>query len=352
MNKTRGIQHRAQRVVIFGPEGIGKSTLASKFPNPLFIDIEGSTSHLDVVRSDRPLTWAHLKQLVAEFKIDPEGHKTLVIDTIDSSEIKCNADVCAAAGLESIEDFGYGKGFTKAAESYAKFLDSLFELNEMGFHVVLLAHAHLRKFEQPDEMGAYDRWELKLSKKCAPLVKEWADMVLFANYKTFVIETEGKKKAQGGKRVLYTTHHPAWDAKNRHGLPDEIPLEFSAISGAIIDGVVTTPPSITPSANDGHESPLLGQSTVAQENPELGQSTVAQEPAPVPSSEIGDIPADLLQLMATSGVTESEICKAVAQQGIYPESTPISKYDRDFITGRLVANWGAVVGNIKKTRGE
>ena len=57
----------------------------------------------------------------------------------------------------------------------------------------------MRKFEQPDELGAYDRWELKLGKKTSsqisPLVKEWADMVLFANYKTYAVavDKDGKK---------------------------------------------------------------------------------------------------------------------------------------------------------------
>ena len=88
--------------------------------------------------------------------------------------------------------------------------------------MVLTAHAQIKKFEQPDELGAYDRWELKLEKKTAPLTKEWADMVLFANYKTMVVNVDnqgaakGKNKAQGGQRVMFTTHHPAWDAKNRY----------------------------------------------------------------------------------------------------------------------------------------
>ena len=89
-----------------------------------------------------------------------------------------------------------------------------------GVHVVLTAHAMMRKFEQPDEMGAYDRWELKLQKKTSALVKEWSDLLLFANYKTLSVATDekGKKfKAQGGRRVIYTSHHPCWDAKNRLG---------------------------------------------------------------------------------------------------------------------------------------
>ena len=111
---------------------------------------------------------------------------------------------------------------------------------QAGVHVVLTAHAQMRKFEQPDEMGAYDRYEMKLGKKTgsqiSPLVKEWADMVLFANYKTLTVQTDDKGqkfKAQGGKRVMYTSHHPCWDAKNRFGLADELPFEYAQIAHCI-----------------------------------------------------------------------------------------------------------------------
>jgi hypothetical protein len=93
----------------------------------------------------------------------------------------------------------------------------------------------MRKFEQPDEMGAYDRWEMKLTKKTAPMLKEWADMVLFCNYKTEVITDQNtkSKKATGGRRVMYATHHPCWDAKNRFGPPDVLPLIYQSISNII-----------------------------------------------------------------------------------------------------------------------
>lgn len=106
-----------------------------------------------------------------------------------------------------IEDFGYGNGYVYTKEEFGRFLNKLSDLIEVGINVVLTAHAQLRKFEQPDELGAYDRWELKLGKKTqsqtSPLVKEWADMLLFANYKTFSVAVgkDGKKhKGQGGNQ--------------------------------------------------------------------------------------------------------------------------------------------------------
>ena len=208
MNITRGKQARAQRVVIYGTEGIGKSTFASQFPNPLFIDTEGSTSNMDVARMDKPTSWTMLMNQIAFVKANPTVCNTLVIDTIDWAEALAIESVCAQHGKKGIEDFGYGNGYTYVREEFGRFLNKLQELVDIGINVVLTAHSQLRKFEQPDEDGAYDRYELKLGKKTssqtAPVVKEWCDLLLFCNYKTFLIAQEGstKKKAQGSQRVI------------------------------------------------------------------------------------------------------------------------------------------------------
>ena len=234
MKIIRGKTSKATKVVIYGPEGIGKSTLASQFPEPLFIDTEGSTARMDVARLERPATWAELERQIKAVKAEPDCCKTLVIDTADWAERLCIAEVCSEKRVGGIEDIGYGKGYTYAKEKFSRALTLLSDLAASGINVVVTAHAMMRKFEQPDEMGAYDRWELKLSKQCAPMLKEWADMVLFCNYKTTVVKTEtGARKAKGGQRIMYTTHNACWDAKNRDGLPDELPMEYASIKKAI-----------------------------------------------------------------------------------------------------------------------
>lgn len=237
MNITRGKIAKAQKVVIYGVEGVGKSTLAAKFPEPLFIDMEGSTGNMDVARLDKPTSLAMFMNEVAFVRANPTVCKTLVIDTADWLERLVAENVCMAANKKSITDFGYGDGFVKLEYEMGILLNRLTDLIEIGINVVLVAHAIIRKFEQPDELGAYDRYELKLGNKTtgktAALLKEWADMVLFCNYKTQVFSTDdkGKKfKAQGQDRVMYTTHHPSWDAKNRHDLPELLPLDFSQIA--------------------------------------------------------------------------------------------------------------------------
>ena len=236
---TRGKVESAKKCVVYGPEGIGKSTLAAQFPDPVFIDTEGSTKELDVARYPAPETWNDIITYINDFMEAMPG-KTLVIDTADWAEALCITYTCSRLGVKGIEDVGYGKGYVYLSDDFTALLRKCDELIAQGVNVVFTAHASMRKFEQPDEMGAYDRWEMKLTKKVAPLLKEWADLVLFCNYKTDVITDQAtkSKKATGGKRVMYTSHHPCWDAKNRYGLPDSMPMEFNQIKH-LFEGIET-----------------------------------------------------------------------------------------------------------------
>lgn len=238
------------------------------------------------------------------------------------------------------------------------------------------------KFEQPDEMGAYDRWELKLGNKTtaktAALVKEWADMVLFLNYKTFSIaaDEKGKKfKGQGGARVIYTTHNPAWDAKNRQGLPDEIPLDYSYIAH-IFAGTTQIQQPIQ-QQNYGQPMPQVPQQSMqdpTQVNtrstmpPEQAQQPIQepvqppiqQEPVqPIQNEPVAQnttiqldpsIPPALRDLMLQNGVTEEDIQMVVSAKGYYPVGTPISNYDPGFIDGVLVAAWPQVLSQIQEMK--
>lgn len=229
---TRGRIPRPQKLVIYGPEGVGKSTLASQTPDPVFLDTEGGTHHLDVVRLDSTATWEEITAAVTQLSKAEHPFKTLVIDTADWLEKRLAEHLCRKANKDSIEDFGYGKGWVILGEEFAKFLASLDRLLAQGMHVVFLAHSQVRKFEAPDQAGSYDRFELKLSKQVAPLLKEWADVVLFANFVTRVAEKDnGKMRGVGGKeRVLFANHTAAFDAKNRHGLPDKLPFSIEALA--------------------------------------------------------------------------------------------------------------------------
>ena len=226
-----GRLNKPVKAVIYGLEGTGKSTLAAQTPNPLFLDTEGGTTYLDVSRIDQFTGWEGLLNTIEEVARDTSCCSTLVIDTADWAEQMAIKHICEKYKQTGLESFGFGKGYTYLAEEFARMLRACENVLASGRNVVIVAHARVRKQELPEEMGAFDHWELKLSRQCAPLLAEWPDLLLFVSYKTFVSGTEsGSKKASGGKRVMYATHHPCWDAKNRFGLPDEMDLDYSHIA--------------------------------------------------------------------------------------------------------------------------
>lgn len=352
MQITRGIIPKAQKVVLYGPEGIGKSTFAAAFPGVVFIDTEGSTSGMDVARLPDPQSWPQLLEEVRYIRDNPQNAGTLALDTADWAEKLAVRYLCDKSQKHGIEDWGYGKGYTYLSETFGELLHLLQEVVDRGVHVIVTAHAKINKFEQPDEMGAYDRWELKLTKLVAPMVKEWADMVLFANYKTLsvAVDDKGKKrKAQGGQRVMYTTHHPCWDGKNRHNLPDELPFDFDSIAAAIQSRAQALPASAPVSATTALVYPS------AQEPLEeiLDETTPMDSPAqesPAVESDFSGLPKALVQLMQENEVSTFEIQQAVSQKGYYPIDTPVQNYDPGFIDGVLVAAWSQVFAIIMKNR--
>ena len=365
MNIITGKIVSAKKTVVYGPEGIGKSTFAARFPKPLFIDTEGSTKDMDVSRFEKPSSWTMLLEQVKYTRQHPDICKTLVVDTIDWAEAMCVEHICEKHQKGGIESFGYGTGYVYVREEFGRFLNLLEDVINAGINVTLLAHAQLRKFEQPDEMGAYDRWELKLGKKTAsqisPLVKEWADMLLFANYKTFsvAVDDKGKKhKAQGGKRVMYTSHHPCWDAKNRYGLPDEVPFDYAEIAHIIESGTAGSTvqvssareeqqPTVTYPEQESRQETLNFQQPKVQEQPrntaaETTQKTVQDIPLTIPKA--------LRDLMIQNNVGVWDIQNVVCARGYYPADTPIENYDPDFINGVLVGAWTQVYAMIQEIR--
>ena len=348
---TKGRTAKAQKVVIYGVEGIGKSTLASKFPDPIFIDLEGSTGNMDVARLDKPTSWTMLINEINYIRANPTLCRTIVIDTADWAERLATEYICQQANKTDITQFGYGDGFIKLETEIGRFLNLLSDLVEAGINVVLTAHAIIKKFEQPDEMGAYDRYELKLGNKTtaktAALLKEWADMVLFCNYKTHVFTTDdkGKKhKAQGGERVMYAEHHPSWDAKNRHGLPFEMPMDYGQIAH-----IFATQASVSKESPTITKEPATSQLTQAPAHTEE-ITTYSEDPATVGTSEYpSSVPKALIDLITQEGMSIEEVMAFSNRSRHFPEGTPIENIPTEYWT-QLLGHWPSVSADIKLHR--
>ena len=325
---TTGLVNRPQKVVIYGSEGVGKTTLASDFPSPLFIDTEGGTAHMNVARAQWGETWTDLISTVKEVAKSKDLCETLVIDTADWAEQLCIKHVLKTRLINGnpasgVEDYGYGKGYTYVGEEFQNLLSALNDVIQNGIHVVVTAHAKMRKFEQPDETGAYDRWEMKLSKQVSPLLKEWADMILFCNYQTRVVTTENKvKKAQGGKRIMFTTHHPCWDAKNRHGLPDKLDMEYARIKDAIEGGAKDTRPE--PDAAPKKSQPKKPE-PAKKETPDLA-------PAKTPLEQLQEKMKEVL-------ISAENVQDACSMAKLQPKNKPLEEYGDEFIQKQLLDKW-------------
>ena len=183
------------------------------------------------------------------------GFQSVIIDSVDWLERLIWDDLCVQYGVNSIEkvDGGYAKGYTHALTPWRRILSSLNDLRmRRGMCVILLAHAKVEKFEDP-EHAAYDRYSPRLHKHATALITEWVDAVLFATRKIITkTEDAGFNRDRtiaaglgkdGGERILRCIGSPACIAKNRFGLPAELPLLWPALMDALVANSTPTPES-------------------------------------------------------------------------------------------------------------
>ncbi len=196
---SKGRLRKPLRVVLYGVEGIGKTTLASQFPRPVFLDTEGSTVHFDVERVPNPRDehdpvirkWVDLLGVMHQLVHDRHGYETVVIDSADWAESLATTHLLESDKEKkrtSIEDYGYGKGYVMLAEIVSKCLAICDEMVRAGLNVVWVAHSKSVRVSPPDQTDGFDRYELKMHKQVGPLFKEWCDLLLFLNYRTIIAQ--------------------------------------------------------------------------------------------------------------------------------------------------------------------
>jgi len=241
----RGRAPMPPRIMLYGIEGIGKSTFASQAPQPIFVPTEDGLSEIDCERFPLAKSVDDVLTALAELHVEKHDYQTVAIDSLDWLERLIFDDLCRQYNVTSIEkvDGGYARGYTHALTHWRKVLDALNRLRvDRGMAVICIAHAKVEKFEDP-ECSAYDRYSPRLHKHASALVCEWSDAVLFATRK-FRTQTEdagfNRKRTianaigkDGGERILRCVGGPSCIAKNRFGIAEELPLSWAAFMAAL-----------------------------------------------------------------------------------------------------------------------
>lgn len=229
------------RIIIHAVEGWGKTSLGAMFPDPIFIEARGETGLETLIDAgqlpEMPhfpeiMSWQGVLDAIESLLNGEHDYKSLVLDTLNGLERLCHEHVC---NREYRGDWGekgftsFQRGFTVSLGDWRNFLASLDRLREQrGMRIIILSHTKVTTFKNP-EGPDFDRYEPDVHAKTWGLTARWADVILFGNYYVKVEKSSPnapvsqKGKGTGGTaRVVYTRRSAAYDAKNRHGLPDMI----------------------------------------------------------------------------------------------------------------------------------
>lgn len=223
-------KHKPPRILIYAVHGIGKSTFGSLAPSPVFLQTEDGLDTIDCPSFPLAKSFGDVMGYLEELATQDHEFKTLVIDSADWLEPLIWKAVCAERNVNSIEDIGYGKGYLMALDFWKQYISAVNYLrDEKDMMIIQTAHAEIKRFENP-ETDSYDRYNVKLHKRASEILLEHSDIVFFANYyvgtKSEDAGFKDRKRAIGsGERILYSTERPAATAKNRYGLPDQIPFD-------------------------------------------------------------------------------------------------------------------------------
>lgn len=237
----RGRLRTALRYLVYGPEGVGKSSLAADVPGVLFFDVEGGSPELDVARypfrpddaenGHVPLVYDDVTSGLDDLIANPgHGYSALALDTVDALEALIHKHICKRDAKSGIEAYGYGKGYRVALDEIRQLLAKLDLIRRQGVQVVFLGHSTVTTFKNP-EGEDFDRYQLRLHALAAGQIKEWCDVVGFLRFEGGGAKLTGdesqSKRARGwatGRRLMHLHREAAWDAKCRLSLPAEIEI--------------------------------------------------------------------------------------------------------------------------------
>lgn len=347
------------RIVIYGVPGSGKTTLASKLPNNLFIDFENGTHGLDVAKlasEDIPNSYDGMKGILHELKRDHQGFEHLTIDTADKCELDLSDTLAREKKVEDIFSINdYGRTVAVHKRGMASVLDKATDLVNTGFDVIVLAHDTTRKCEplEKNDGKTYDHTEMRLSKSVAALFTDWADVIIYVGFKTRLVEGEkgAKSHVEGGTRWAYCSYSNDFEAKHRAcvDLPDDCSLDkLTKILPEVIEKAVdringcNAEETVQKEVSKVEAEKKSEQKTEQRSEPKHEPKSVQTQT--VPTNETGGAPsreivAELRKAIAQYGMTEEFIVgypaiekKFQERYGKSAKDVPVDEWADDFIS--------------------
>lgn len=224
------------RAIIYGRDGVGKSTFCAGAPGVVFVSTESGLDAIDTRAVDPPTSWRGVIEAVRALRDEPTC-KTIVVDSLDWAEQMCWDHICIEGdekgAKKSIEAFGYGKGYMVALVEWRRLIRELDLAHASGRTILLIAHAERKSVKNPAG-DDYDAYQIKLHATAASLLREWVDVVGYADLDIAIEEKDGRSKGvTTGKRVLRTQPSPAYVTKTRYQIASRLPLTWDALSSAI-----------------------------------------------------------------------------------------------------------------------
>jgi hypothetical protein len=231
------------RILLYGPHKIGKSTFAANADNPIFIPTEDGLEAIEAQAFPLCRQWSDVIDAVTTLYTEKHDFKTCVLDSADWAETLAQQEVVRnykEKKVDGIESIGYGKGYVYAAETFRNLLDGLNSLRtHRNMEIIILCHAEIKRFDDP-LAESYDRYQIKLHKIIGKMVQEWADIIGFSQNESTTKTKEGEgfdkdrtRAIDLNRRVIKLSPNAAYDAGNRYGLPETLPLDYAVFKDAL-----------------------------------------------------------------------------------------------------------------------